>query len=930
MRKWVSQFFSASKQPQPAKPNLSASSTELKQSDESIQHKEQGDEHLGNGDFARAAQCYRQAIAVNPGYAKAYGNLGFTLKEQGLLEAAEESLKQAIAIDPSIADAHYLLGTLCRENGRWEEACAHFRKALEMAPDFEIAYRDLFFLLFQRGHLEEARQTVMQGIECNPNSAELHFYLGNLHRSQQQFDSAIASFDHALAIVPNHIDARLNAARVLHSAGRFGEAAARYAKVLSIAPDHFESHYSLGTVLQLLGQRDEAAQSYRRSLAIQPDSYEAHVTLGNILQEMGQFEDALASYRKALQIKPDLVEAHFNLGAALQSLGQLDEAMACYRRALEVDPNFAESNVNLGCILKDLGRLDEATACFRRAVEIKPTYFEAQYNLGNALRSLKQFEDAVACFQIALQLKPDHAQAHNNLGCALLDLGQRDGAIANYRKALQSDPDYAEAHYNLGTVLNELNQLEEAAASLRIASQINPDYVEAHSNLANALTDLGRFDDAIASYRRTLQIKPDFFEAHSNFLFTYNYLPDHPPAILLDEAKHFGNMVAQKAHPYAEWPNIPDPDRRLRIGLVSGDFRNHPVGFFFEGILKALAANNASRMELIAYTNFPHSDKLTERIKTSFQGWHSVVGVSDENLARRIREDGIDILIDLSGHTAHNRLPMFAWKPAPVQVSWLGYFATTGVAAIDYLIADPWSLPASEESQFVEKIWRLPESRFSFTPPDANVEVSPLPSLENGYITFACFNNLSKINDAVVALWARVLHAVPESRLFLKSLQLDDATVRRGVLARFAAHGINEGRMHLEGFTARAEYLRTYHKVDIALDPFPYTGGATSAESLWMGVPVLTLSGERFIARQGVGLLMNAGLPDWIAVDADDYVARAVNHTKDLQRLATLRRQLRQQVLHSPVFDAPRFVRHFEAALRGMWAAWCSQRQAPR
>jgi protein O-GlcNAc transferase len=963
MRKWVSQFFSGSKQLHPAT-SRRPPPAELPQDDAAILYKEQGDKHLGDGDFGGAAQCYRQAIAINPGYAKAHGNLGFTLKEQGLREEAEESLNRAIAIDPGIADAHYLLGTLYSENGRKEEACTHFRKALEIAPDFEIVYRDLFFILFQLGQLEEAKKIALQGIEYNPHSAELHFYLGNLYRSQQQFDAALASFDQALAIAPAHLEAHLNAAMVLHSAGRFDEAAIRYAKVLSSAPDHFESHYNLGIVLQSLGDINGAVKSYRRSLEIQPDNHDVHIALGHVLQETGNFEGALASYRQALHIKPelaevhaivgdtlqacgqiegaissyrlalqinpDLAEAHFNMGAAFHLLGQLDEAMTCYRHALECNPDFVEPHVNLGSILKDLGRLDEALACYRKATAIKPAHFEAQYSLGTVLRNLKRFEDAVVCFQAALQIKPDHAETHNIMGCTLLDLGQRDGAVACYRKALHSNPDYAEAHFNLGTVLNELQQLDDAMTSLQLASQIRPDYAEAHSNLANVLTDLGRFDDAIASYRRTLEIKPDFFEAYSNFLFAYNYLPNHPPAILLEEARHFGNMVAQRARPYTEWSNVRDPDRRLRIGLVSGDFRNHPVGFFFDGILKALASNTASRMELIAYTNFPHSDNLTERIKTSFHGWHSVVGLSDENLAHRIRDDGIDILIDLSGHTAHNRLPMFAWKPAPVQVSWLGYFATTGVTAIDYLIADPWSLPASEEVQFIEKIWRLPESRFSFTPPDATVDVSPLPSLANGYVTFACFNNLSKINDAVVALWARVLHAVPESRLFLKSLQLADATVRQGVLARFSAHGINEARMHLEGFSDRADYLRTYRKVDIALDPFPYTGGATSAESLWMGVPVLTLSGERFISRQGVGLLTNAGLTDWIAVDVDDYVARAVRHTEDLQRLATLRRQLRQQVLHSPVFDAARFVRHFETALRGMWTAWCSQRQAPQ
>jgi predicted O-linked N-acetylglucosamine transferase (SPINDLY family) len=291
-----------------------------------------------------------------------------------------------------------------------------------------------------------------------------------------------------------------------------------------------------------------------------------------------------------------------------------------------------------------------------------------------------------------------------------------------------------------------------------------------------------------------------------------------------------------------------------------------------------------------------------------------MVGISDEIVCDKIRDDGIDILIDLSGHTLNGRLPLFAWKPSPVQVSWLGYFATTGVAAIDYLIADPWTLPVSQENNFTEKIVRLPETRLCFTPPDADVDVSPLPALDRGYVTFGCFNNLTKMNDQVVTLWSRVLKAVPNSRLFLMSHQLN---------AEFVANGIDDNRLVLRGFSPRAEYLAAYGQVDIALDPFPYCGGTTTVEALWMGVPVLTLAGEHFLSRQGVGLLMNSGLAEWVATDYEDYVSRAILHASDLRQLTLLRSGLRKQVLASPIFDSPRFACHFEAALRDMWRNWC-------
>jgi predicted O-linked N-acetylglucosamine transferase (SPINDLY family) len=517
---------------------------------------------------------------------------------------------------------------------------------------------------------------------------------------------------------------------------------------------------------------------------------------------------------------------------------------------------------------------------------------------------------------------PDFGIAWKLLGGALYMQGK--DALPTFEKAAALLPGDAETHFNLGVAQRNSGQLNGAVASYRWALAINPDYAEAHSNLGNVLKDLGQLDHAVRSYRRALELKPADVIALGNLLSCRNYA-GHPASIGLVEARHFGELVARQARPYATWPNVPDPARGLNIGLVSGDFREHAAGFFMQSVLQTLALHASGRLKFFAYSNHSRTDAVTARIKTCCHNWRSVVGLSDQHLAQQIRDDGIDILFDLSGHTAHNRLPMFAWKPAPVQVSWLGYFATTGVSAIDYLIADPWTLPVTDESNFTEKIWRLPETRMCFTPPDSDVAVSSLPALTTGHITFGCFNNLAKMNDAVVALWSRILLAQPNSHLFLKANQLAEPAVRNSVAERFGAHGIGLSRLVLEGPESRAKYLAAYQRVDIALDPFPYPGGATSVEALWMAVPVLTMAGDRFLSRQGVGLLMNAGLPEWIATDPDDYVARAEFHARDLSKLAELRSRLRSQVLASPIFDAPRFARHFEFALRQMWARWCHQ-----
>ena len=644
---------------------------------------------------------------------------------------------------------------------------------------------------------------------------------------------------------------------------------------------------------------------------------------GATLKQLGRNADALAPMRKAVALAPGDAEAHNNLGATLRDLGRFGEAAACSRRALLIRPDFAEAHCNLGNALKDLGQLDEAVASYQRALAIKPDYAMALSNLGNALADLGRPDEAVTSCRRALEINPGYAEALTNLGVALYDLGRLDEAVASYRRALDLRPDGAEAHNSLGTALLHLGRLEEAAASYRRALECKPDFAMAHNNLGNYLTSLGRLDEAAASYQRALEINHDYSEAHSNLLFLRSYQSGQPVAELLEEARRFGKTVGRRARPFANWPNTPDAGRCLRVGLVSGDLWSHPVGYFLESVLSAQHARADGRLEFFAYPSHPRSDTVTARIKSCCIGWRSAVGLSDERLAQRIRDDSIDILIDLAGHTGLNRLPMFAWKPAPVQVTWLGYFATTGVAAIDYLIADPWTLPESIEVHFTEKIWRLPETRLCFTAPDVDLAVTPQPALSKGYVTFGCFNNLSKMNDAVVALWARVLQAVPQSRLFLKTKQLGEAAVRDGVVNRFAVFGIGSDRLILEGAVSRSLYLSAYQRVDISLDPFPFPGGTVSAEGLWMGVPVLTLAGESFLSRQGVGLLMNVGLPDWIASDAEDYVARAVAHAGDLPRLAKLREGLRQQVMASPLLDAPRFARHFEAALRGMWARWC-------
>ena len=690
-----------------------------------------------------------------------------------------------------------------------------------------------------------------------------------------------------------------------------------FRQAAELMPNEADAHYNLGVALKCFGLLADAAASYRRALKVKPDYAEAHSNLGNVLKDLGHLDEAVASYRRALKLKPDSAEAHNSLGTALKDLGQLDGAVESYRLAVKIKPDYAEAHYNLGNVLKELGQLDNAVASYRRGVEIKPDFADAHIKLGTLLQSLGQFDAALVNYRRALEIEPGIAGVHNNMGLAQKDLGQTDAALASYRRALEIKPDYAEAHNNLGNVLKGIGRHDDAMACYHRALEINPNLAEAHFNLGNILKDLGRHDDALASYYRALELQPDYVEAHTNLLLALNFTL-HTPGYCLEEARKYGRMVARKvAVRFSAWQCAEQPER-LRVGMVSGDLRNHPVGFFLENLLAHL---DYTRVELIAYPTGTVMDELTTRIKPCFSAWKPLSGLSDEAAAQLIHADGVHVLLDLSGHTGNNRLPVFAWKPAPVQASWLGYFATTGVTEMDYLLADDVGVPEAQRADFSEAVWYLPDTRLCFTPPALDLPVASLPALQNGFITFGCFQNLAKVRDEVLAAWGKILSALPNARLRWQCKQLGDSAVAKTMVVRLQRYGIDPARVTMHGAVSREVYLSAHAEVDVMLDTFPYPGGTTTCEALWMGVPTLTLTGDTLLARQGASLLMAAGLGNWVATGVADYIDKAVSLADDLPKLAALRAGLREQVSASPLFDARRFARNFEDALWGMWQA---------
>jgi predicted O-linked N-acetylglucosamine transferase (SPINDLY family) len=703
-----------------------------------------------------------------------------------------------------------------------------------------------------------------------------------------------------------------------HQAGRLVEAEPLYRKVLTANSRHADSLHMLGVLAQQTGCGDVAIDFIGRAIAIDAKVAAYHSDLGKVLLDRGRLDEARASLHRALDLKPDLLDAHNTLGVTLDRQGRPDEAAECYRRAMRIYPDSPLLHVNLGKVLKERGRLDEAVGCYRRALALEPDYPEAYDCLGLALEGQGRPEEAVACFRRAVELEPNLPNAHSNLGAALQVQGRLDEAVACFRRALALEPDYPEAHSNLGSALGKLGHLDEAVACCRRAIELKPDLPMAHTNLGFAFTQQGHLEEALRHYAKAIVIKPNHFPAFSNLLFLVNYLESQPPASLCDMARQFGILASREVggRAFATWPDAPSGGA-LRVGLVSGDLHHHPVAFWLEGLLRAV---DPARIAFVAFPTGSHEDDVTARIKPFFKDWAPIHSLGDEAAANLIHASGVQVLLDLSGHTGYNRLPMFAWRPAPVQATWLGYFATTGIAEMDYIVGNKWLLPATESAHFTETAWLLADVVCSYTPPAAAVEVSDLPALSANRVTFGCFNNLNKVNDAVVAVWARVLKAVPLSRLMLKARQFNEEAACSRMRARFAAHGIDEDRLLLEPASPRIDYLRAYHRIDIALDPFPYPGGTTSSDTLWMGVPLLTKKGHNYLSHAGEYVVHNVGLPDWIAADDDDYVAKAAGFASDIGRLAALRAILRQQMLASPLCNSAGLARNFEDAMWGMWS----------
>jgi protein O-GlcNAc transferase len=841
----------------------------------------------------------------------------------GNLAQAEQLYRQMLAVDPQHPDAWHLLGVVAHQLGRHDIALDFIGRAIGLRPQDAAFYGNLGVTLAAVGRHPEAEASYRQALQLEPNYVDAYNNLGECLRHQGRAAEAVAAYQQALRLAPDRSEFYSNLGNGFQQLDKLADAEAAYQQSLRLQPGYAQAHNNYGVTLQKQGRLDEALAAYYEALRLQPDYAEAHLNLGNALLEQEESAAAEASYLQALHFNSQMPEAHCNLGAVLAMQGRLDEAEASYHRALQLKPEYAEAYSNLGSALQKLERMSEADTSFQQALRLKPDYPDALNNYGAVLQKLGRLGEAVLLHQRAIELRPDHAETWCNLGTARLFQGHQIEAQQALERAIQLKPGYTDAINNLGVVFQRQARLDEAVACYRQVIELEPETLKAQSNLGNVLQRQGKLQESLEVLREAQSQHPDNPDLLSNWLMTLNYDPAITPEALAAEHLRYGQLHDRPANESLPHTNRPDPDRRLRVGYVSPDFRRHAAAHFIEPFL---THHNPDAVEVFLYGEVPAPDATTARFQSLVSAWRTTCGLSDAQLADLIRADQIDILVDLAGHTSRHRLQAFTRRPAPVQVTYLGYPHSTGLRSIGYRLADDVTDPPDEPPRYSEQLLRLTAGYCCYSPPPDAPEVNSLPAAAIGQITFGSLHGLSKLNASVLDVWCHILQAIPGSRLLMLRDTLRGPT--REMFAReFAQRGVAD-QVELRCELPSGSHMSLYHEVDIALDPFPWSGHTTECEALWMGVPVVSLCDTRHAGRLVASILTSAGLPQFIAHNTVQYQQIAKDLASDIDQLSRYRATLREQTAASALCDGDRFTRSLEAAYRKIWRNWCETSNA--
>lgn len=739
------------------------------------------------------------------------------------------------------------------------------------------------------------------------------------------------------------IDEALRLAVTHHNEGRISDAEEIYHAILQIDPNHSDANYYLGLLAISIGCEEEGSCLLRRAIELNSSIEHYHLGYIDALVKAGKIDlasQAVEEAKKALHVTsqerviPDEPKKSYKkktktkishpTNSEVKDVGKLfserdySGTKIFAKRLVDQYPNSGIALNILGVAHRYMGESEDSMALLQRAVKLLPLDYAILYNLGVAYQDLHNHKKAIECFAKVIQMKPDYVDAYNNLSAVHLDQGDYDEAKGTLQKLLTIQPMYMRGHCNIGLVFKNEGNLNLAIKSFHKALELDATVPDVYNNLGNALIDIGNIDEAIENYQKSILLNPNFEEAYANLLFALNYHPDKSAEEIYESYKDYNTHICKMQTPkLSAYTNSTILNRKLKIGYVSPDLKMHPVRLFLEPLL---ANHDKTGFEVYAYAEISKEDSVTQRYKSYIDHWIPTLGMSDETLAQRIREDGIDILIDIAGHTAGNRLGTFTLKPAPVSVSWLGFGYTTGLTAMDYYLTDEISAPKGSERLFSEKLWRIQTPSYVFRPGDGMGEVGELPVLKRGYITFGTLSRSVRINHRTIRVWAEVLKRVPSSKLLIDSKNYTDTNMVNDLMEKFEKHGIEGHRLQFGYHSPPWDVLRN---VDIGLDCFPHNSGTTLFEMLYMGIPYVTLADRPSVGRIGSAILHGIHKSEWISNSEDEYIDKLVALATNLSDLSAIRSNLRNEMIGSPLMDEKSFALKVEGAFRDMFTQWC-------
>ncbi len=784
--------------------------------------------------------------------------------------------------------------------------------------------------LLNQGKSEGAVLAFRNALKENSESSEAHLNLGYALTEVQQNDAAKIHLERAAVLHPNNFDAHFLRAMVAISETDLNVALISLKNALNIKPDSVEATSILYKTLATLGRFSEIETRVNESLLAIVSPAKINVSIADVFVKIsctGELKVtlmrlAMDQLQTAIKVDPTCVAAHNSQGNLWLSLNEPDLAIKTFRISIDLAPGCADAHHGLALAYRAKDDNDMAFLNAKKAVGLNPKYLDAHKLLGELYYESSDTKNAALHYKQVIKIDSDFPDAYIMLGAIHLEAGQFKEAFECTHKAIKLREDAPEVHYALGNIFAAQNKFSDAVECYERSLRLHPNSVDVLNNLASAYLGLGNNAAALETYQIVARADPEHVISRQNIAYCLTFDSNCSPANYLSNAQEFGKVAAGKVQPYLSWKRDPLANRPLKVGLVSGDLRLHPVGLFLENVLAYL---DFEKIEIHAFSNLSTDDAVQAHLRSHVSRWTPIHGLSDKAAAQLIYEANLDLLIDLSGHTGLNRLALFVWRPAPVQASWLGYWASTGLTEIDYVLADRYSVPPEHQYHFSEKIWYVADTRLCFTTPSAVYDMLPAvaPAVKRGYITFGCYQPIKKLTASVLAVWAGIFRQLPTARLRLQAASFTDPKVSDTIFERLERAGIPNDRVTVHGSMPYYAYLRSHAEVDIILDSFPYPGGTTTCDSLWMGVPTLTLSGNTMLSRQGVSLLTCAGLEDWIAQSEEDYVRIAVEKAQDIAQISRLRATMRKQVFASALFDAPSFARRLEDSFIGMAA--CKQ-----